>query len=90
MADLHGDTLMAQVLTNVIIGNTSSGKDICFDDDFLCYIAPKRKASLFKAAYRDVAELIQEFREKLIKQGVDPRGFPPETCVCSLSCTYFC
>ena len=26
MSDLNGDTLMAQVLTNVIIGNTSSGK----------------------------------------------------------------
>ena len=26
MADLQGDTLLAQVLTNVIIGNTSSGK----------------------------------------------------------------
>lgn len=26
MADLRGDTLLAQVLTNVIIGNTSSGK----------------------------------------------------------------
>lgn len=65
-------------------------QDICFDDDFLCYIAPKRKASLFKAAYRDVAELIREFREKLTKQGIDLRGFPLETCVCSLSGTYFC
>ena len=26
MSDLGGDTLLAQVLTNVIIGNTSSGK----------------------------------------------------------------
>ena len=33
MADLHGDTLMAQVLTNVIIGNTSSGKGDHFWDN---------------------------------------------------------
>ena len=33
MADLGGDTLMAQVLTNVIIGNTSSGKGDHFWDN---------------------------------------------------------
>ena len=33
MADLNGDTLMAQVLTNVIIGNTSSGKGDHFWDN---------------------------------------------------------
>ena len=32
MADLNGDTLMAQILTNVIIGNTSSGKGDHFWD----------------------------------------------------------
>lgn len=33
MADLNGDTLMAQVLTNVIIGNTSAGKGDHFWDN---------------------------------------------------------
>ncbi len=33
MDDLNGDTLMAQVLTNVIIGNTSSGKGDHFWDN---------------------------------------------------------
>jgi len=33
MSDLNGDTLMAQVLTNVIIGNTSSGKGDRFWDN---------------------------------------------------------
>lgn len=33
MSDLYGDTLMAQVLTNVIIGNTSSGKGDHFWDN---------------------------------------------------------
>lgn len=33
MADLNGDTLMAQILTNVIIGNTSSGKGDHFWDN---------------------------------------------------------
>lgn len=33
MSDLNGDTLMAQVLTNVIIGNTSSGKSDHFWDN---------------------------------------------------------
>ncbi len=33
MSDLKGDTLMAQVLTNVIIGNTSSGKGDHFWDN---------------------------------------------------------
>ena len=33
MSDLHGDTLMAHVLTNVIIGNTSSGKGDHFWDN---------------------------------------------------------
>ena len=33
MADLNGNTLMAQVLTNVIIGNTSSGKGDHFWDN---------------------------------------------------------
>ena len=33
MADLGGDTLLAQVLTNVIIGNTSSGKTDHFWDN---------------------------------------------------------
>lgn len=33
MSDLGGDTLMAQVLTNVIIGNTSSGKGDHFWDN---------------------------------------------------------
>ena len=33
MADLNGDTLMSQVLTNVIIGNTSSGKGDHFWDN---------------------------------------------------------
>ncbi|MCM1508878.1 MAG: type IV secretory system conjugative DNA transfer family protein [Ruminococcus flavefaciens] len=33
MSDLYGDTLMAQVLTNVIIGNTSSGKGEHFWDN---------------------------------------------------------
>ncbi len=33
MSDLSGDTLMAQVLTNVIIGNTSSGKGDHFWDN---------------------------------------------------------
>ena len=32
MSDLNGDTLMAQILTNVIIGNTSSGKGDHFWD----------------------------------------------------------
>ena len=32
MADLNGDTLMAQILTNVIIGNTTSGKGDHFWD----------------------------------------------------------
>ena len=32
MSDLNGDTLMAQILTNVIIGNTSSGKSDHFWD----------------------------------------------------------
>lgn len=33
MSDLNGDTLMAQVLTNVVIGNTSSGKGDHFWDN---------------------------------------------------------
>ncbi len=33
LSDLNGDTLMAQVLTNVIIGNTSSGKSDHFWDN---------------------------------------------------------
>ena len=33
MSDIQGDTLMAQVLTNVIIGNTSSGKGDHFWDN---------------------------------------------------------
>ena len=33
MSDLHGDTLMAHVLTNVIIGNTSSGRGDHFWDN---------------------------------------------------------
>ena len=33
MSDLNGDTLLAQVLTNVIIGNTSSGKGDHFWDN---------------------------------------------------------
>ena len=33
MSDLNGDTLMAQMLTNVIIGNTSSGKTDHFWDN---------------------------------------------------------
>lgn len=33
MSDLNGDTLMAQMLTNVIIGNTSSGKGDHFWDN---------------------------------------------------------
>ena len=33
MSDLNGDTMMAQVLTNVIIGNTSSGKGDHFWDN---------------------------------------------------------
>lgn len=33
MSDLQGDTLMAQMLTNVIIGNTSSGKGDHFWDN---------------------------------------------------------
>lgn len=33
MSDLNGDTLMSQVLTNVIIGNTSSGKGDHFWDN---------------------------------------------------------
>ena len=33
MSDLNGDTLMTQVLTNVIIGNTSSGKGDHFWDN---------------------------------------------------------
>ena len=33
MSDLNGDTLMEQVLTNVIIGNTSSGKGDHFWDN---------------------------------------------------------
>ena len=33
MSDLHGDTLMAQVLTNVIISNTSQGKGDHFWDN---------------------------------------------------------
>ena len=65
-------------------------EDIRFDDDDLCYIPPEKDASLFKAAYRDVDELIQEFRDKLTKQKIDLRGFPLETCVCSLSGTYYC
>lgn len=70
--------------------NGSQLEDLRFEDDYICYIAPKRKPSLFIAAYRDEEELIQEFREKLSKQGIDLRGFPLETCVCSLSGTYFC
>lgn len=33
MSDLHGDTLMAQVLTNVVIGNTSEGRGDHFWDN---------------------------------------------------------
>nr|WP_322201214.1 type IV secretory system conjugative DNA transfer family protein [Acutalibacter sp. M00204] len=38
MADLGGDTLMAQVLTNVIIGNTSSGETDHFWDNGEAYL----------------------------------------------------
>lgn len=33
MSDLHGNTLMAQMLTNIIIGNTSNGKGDHFWDN---------------------------------------------------------
>ena len=36
MSDLGGDTLLAQILTNVIIGNTSSGKGDHFWDNGEC------------------------------------------------------
>ena len=65
-------------------------EDICYEDDYLCYIAPDRKSSLFDAAYRDMDELIKEFKIKLTEKKIDLRGFRLESCICSLSGTYFC
>ena len=44
MSDLNGDTLLAQVLTNVIISNTSEGKGDHFWDN--------GEANLLKALVR--------------------------------------
>ena len=75
-----------------LVGNEAyqEQEDICYEDDYLCYIAPDREISLFNAAYRDMDELIEEFKIKLTERKIDLRGFRLESCICSLSGTYFC
>lgn len=59
MSDLNGDTMMAQVLTNVIIGNTSSGKGDHFWDN--------GEANLLKALvlYTDLDKSLTPERKNL-------------------------
>ena len=59
MSDLNGDTLMAQVLTNVIIGNTSNGKSDHFWDN--------GEANLLKALvlYTDLDKTLPPERKNL-------------------------
>ena len=63
MSDLGDDSLMAQVLTNVIIGNTSSGKGDHFWDN--------GEANLLKALVLYVQldnRIPQEFRHHAARQ----------------------
>ena len=59
MSDLNGDTMMAQVLTNVIIGNTSSGKGDHFWDN--------GESNLLKALvlYTDLDKSLTQERKNL-------------------------
>lgn len=55
MSDLHGDTLMAHVLTNVIIGNTSSGKGDHFWDNGEANLLKALVLYVDQDQYRDAA-----------------------------------
>ena len=59
MSDLNGNTMMAQVLTNVIIGNTSNGKSDHFWDN--------GEANLLKALvlYTDLDKTLPPERKNL-------------------------
>ena len=72
MSDLNGDTLMAQVLTNVIIGNTSSGKGDHFWDNgegnllkaLVLYIDQDRTRSADMKNLPAVYQLLTQYSEK--------------------------
>ena len=65
-------------------------EDSSYAGEYLCYIIPDRKISLFTAAYQDIDELMKEFKKKLTEQEIDLRGFRLVSCVCSLRGIYFC
>lgn len=72
MSDLNGDTLMAQMLTNVIIGNTSSGKTDHFWDNgegnllkaLVLYIDRDRTRSPYEKNLPSVYQLLTQNTER--------------------------
>lgn len=72
MSDLNGDTLMAQMLTNVIIGNTSSGKTDHFWDNgegnllkaLVLYIDRDRTRSPYEKNLPSVYQLLTQHTER--------------------------
>ena len=76
MSDLCGDTLMAQVLTNVIIGNTSSGKGDRFWDNgeanllkaLVLYIDKNPELTLESKHLPAVYRMLTQFNESQLMQ----------------------
>lgn len=72
MSDLHGDTLMSQVLTNVIISNTSNGKGDHFWDNgesnllkaLVLYVDQDRTRTLSEKNLPAVYQMLTQYSER--------------------------
>lgn len=60
--------------------------DKSLDDDYIVYLQTAREPDLFHAAYHDLHELEQEFRDRLT--GLLPADFPIRRYLVSLNGTY--
>lgn len=62
--------------------------EIGFEDDFAVFLFPQCESSLFKAAYGNKDELLQEYKSRM--SGLLEDDFPYTRYVMDVSGTYFC
>ena len=74
-----------------ILPEEQNSMEIEYNDDFLLIIPLARAASLFKQAYRDANEVIQEIKDVLNPyREAFPDNFDISQYICEVAGTYFC
>lgn len=81
----------ASTIAEMLSGKKWDPLEIEYDDDFLLMIPLARAPELFKQAYRNAEEVIQEIKDVLSPyKDAFPDDFDIPRYICEVSGTYFC